>query len=41
MKYRIADLEIYLYSTDDTEDVATLSRNCIEGQWSFVLALSA
>ena len=41
VKYRIADLEIYLYSTDDTEDVATLSRNCIEGQWSFVLALSA
>lgn len=41
VKYRIADLEIYLYSTDDTEYVATLSRNCIEGQWSFVLALSA
>lgn len=35
VKYRIADLEIYLYSTDDTEDVATLSRNCIEGQWFF------
>lgn len=40
VKYRIADLEIYLYSTDDTEDVATLSRDCIEGQWFFVLALS-
>ena len=25
VKYRIADLEIYLYSTDDTEDVATLN----------------
>lgn len=33
VKYRIADLEIYLYSTDDTKDVATLSRDCIEGQW--------
>lgn len=25
VKYRIADLEIYQYSTDDTEDVATLN----------------
>ena len=35
VKYRIADLEFYLYSTDDTEDVATLNRDCIEGQWFF------
>lgn len=35
VKYRIADLEFYQYSTDDTEDVATLSRDCIEGQWFF------
>ena len=38
VKYRIADLEIYLYSADDTaavQDVATLNRDCIEGQWFF------
>ena len=33
VKYRIADLEIYLYSIDDPEDVGTLNRDCVEGQW--------
>ena len=32
VKYRIADLEIYLYSIDDPEDVGTLNRDCVEGQ---------
>ena len=33
VKYRIADLEMYLYSIDDPEDAGTLNRDCIEGQW--------